>query len=184
MSASYPTSLKTILDNEIKVTAPTSDETVKKVVLNANFLLKLYPIGSIIPFASELSGIPVPIPTLYQSCDATEITDPTSPLATSDTGTRLTPDFSDHYPRGAADTSGNNTGGAATVSVSHSHTGHTGNNTNAAALDTPGTDFDDQPNIFHTHVILPAAFPLAPDVSGNVSTTPFATEFRFYIKIN
>lgn len=176
MSIQYASSLKPILDNEISVTSPTSDETVKKVVINTNFLIKLFPIASILPFSSETPGVTSPSTVLYRPCDDSEIVDDTSPLATSDTGSRLTPDFQNHYVRGANDLVTNSTGGSSSANLSHNHTGNTGNNNPARELLKSGTNFNSQASQFHVHTI-------QSDL-GTINITPLATEFRLYLKIN
>lgn len=138
MAITNPVLYTPMLDEEVDVDRPVSEELVRKLFQNINLLLNLVPIGGVEVFNVNQVGVPEPSVTLFQYCNGDEITDATSPLASSGLSHYYTPDIRSKYVRGAdgSETLLTETGGNTTVNLAHDHTGFVGNVTKA-----PGESF-------------------------------------------
>lgn len=125
MSVTVPAIFTPITDVEVTYKHSVSEETVRKMIQNTNLLGTLSPIGSIRMLQFNQNGAQSPDPTLMQLCNGSEILDPNSPLRTMGITQHFTPNLIGLYPRGAADEVSNNTGGFATIDLSHAHGGST-----------------------------------------------------------
>ncbi len=111
-----------MLDAEVGLNRPTSEELIRKMCQNLNMLGELALIGSVEAVAVNIPGVPEPIPTVHQFCDGSAITELTSPFVDGNT-----PDMRNRFVRGAdaSTNSGNELGGASTVNLAHNHGGAT-----------------------------------------------------------
>lgn len=124
MAATNPLVFTPISEDEVSLSRPSQEDLIKKLCQNINMLGELAVIGAIECFDINQAGANSPEATIFQLADGGEITNVDSPLRSSGPTTRLTPDTRNRYIRGAtgATTSGNELGGAATVSLQHNHT--------------------------------------------------------------
>lgn len=99
-----------------------TEETLKKLGLNNNWLIDLRPIGSIIFANINQPGAEIPDKAIYQECDGSEIVEPNSPLRSIGVNTNFTPNLEDRYIRFADSLSGNIQEGSQEHSLQHSHT--------------------------------------------------------------
>jgi len=171
----YPNKMPVIRDDEIQLGQPTSEETFRKAIQITNFLSRLFPIGSIIAVDRSIPGLPAIDLSTYRLCDGAEIPLSTgSPLASTITETRNTPNLDGKHIRGALTTSANNTLGNSSQALEHGHSLDTG-----PFAGNPLTNVASSANARdnnHRHSIDPAT-PVA-------TLDPFHKKTQFYIKIN
>lgn len=175
MAVTYPPVYSPVFDAEFDVESPVSEETVRKLIQNCNMLSLLACVGQVGMFQPNIPGCPPLSVIQFQFCDGNEITDTTSPLASSGGVTRNTPDLRGKYIRNAHNSTTNGSIGAATINLSHDHGTHTGSFCFGAGPEG-GSDYDSIP-FCHTHTInadLNAAEPL----------NPAYIAYAFFLKIN
>lgn len=126
MSATYPPVFTPIVDAELDLNAPVSEEVVRKIAQNLNMLSKLAFVGSYRAVHLQLSGSTVPSTGQFQLCNGSEIVDSTSPLSTQGSNQHFTPNLINKYIRVAGSTSSNGTVGADSNNLEHDHGGLTG----------------------------------------------------------
>jgi hypothetical protein len=98
-----------------------TQEVIRKLIHNSNFLQDLAPVGTIIFVNTNQLGGGQPNSAFWQLCDGSEITNPQSPLRSVGLNLRRTPDLKDLYPRGAEFSNTNPTAGSHNHNLSHSH---------------------------------------------------------------
>ena len=103
------------------------EEISKKIVLNNNWALDLKPIGSIIFINTNQPGVEAPNPNVWQYCDGSEITHPSSPLRSIGLARRFVPDLRKKFPRVGNNFNINATGGSWEHRLSHAHSTGTQN---------------------------------------------------------
>lgn len=177
MSVTYPAVFTAVDDLETTVERPTSEETIRKIIQNINMLSKLNVIGSVRAIALNQAGVPAPTTSQWQVCDGSAITDTNTPLSGN------TPNIRSRFIRGAngSTTSGNELGGAASVSHTHTHGGVTGAYTTPSVfnVDADGSALpvmrigDSQA---HTHNMTTE--------SVTATLDPLHEQVEFYLKIN
>lgn len=87
---------------EVKFERPVSEETIKKLIANINWMRELYTIGEIVYIHTDADNVDQPDYSYWQPCDGTEITNPNSPLKTDPLVPevkRYTPDLRNTYLR-------------------------------------------------------------------------------------
>lgn len=109
-------------EEEFDILQPVNEETIRKLVLNSNFLIDLAPVGTIIYLNINQSGVTQPNANFWQVCDGGEITNPNSPIRSIGINLRFTPNLKLTYPRGAEFTNANPTGGSNIHNLTHGHT--------------------------------------------------------------
>ena len=121
MAIIKPVIFTSVEDAEVTRNRPVAEETVRKLIQNANMLGALAAIGSIRCVQINMIGGGAPDSDQWQLCDGGEITHANSPLATSGFTNRYTPNFQNTYIRGANNTTSNPPGGSSTVNLQHNH---------------------------------------------------------------
>ena len=106
---------------EVDYKNPTTEEAIKKIIANNNFLLDLSPIGTIIFINTNQYGGGQPNFALWQICDGSEITNPNSPIRSIGLNQRFTPNLKDRYLKGANASNLNPTGGSQLHNLAHGH---------------------------------------------------------------
>ena len=149
----------------------TSTELFAAIADNLNYLMDACPIGSIVPILVGLGAVPTPDPTIWQLCNGSPITQPTSPLVG-----QSTPNLNDRYLKGAESIStAGQFGGASYFSFSHNHGGSTGNSFPGGNVDADDSDAIWEATEFHTHAV-------ALD-GANFNIHPMRFIVNFYLKI-
>lgn len=135
--------------NETKKESSGNEETISKMIQNTNWLLELRPIGSILLINTNQFGVEAPDSNVFQYCDGSEITHPSSPLRSVGLNTRFTPDLRGKFPRCSNNYETNETGGSWEHQFSHSHS--VGTQTNyGSGVDKKGARQQEPP---HSHGI-------------------------------
>lgn len=116
MTATRPIEYTDLHVEEFDLNAPVSEETLRKLVQNFNMVRALMPVAQVKAYHVNLSGVPTPNALLYQYCDGSVITDPTSPVSGG-----TTPTMASCYLRGKS-SGGSETGGGTTADATHGHT--------------------------------------------------------------
>ena len=182
MSVVVPPIYTEIDDKELSLNRPTSEETVRKLVQNVNLLGTLAPVGLIVGVAVNTPGVPPVNSLLFQFCDGSQITDPTSPIRATLGHPRATPRINDKYLRGAPDTTSNpdsgdlDVGGFATRDLNHNHGGATG----FVCVGIVGEEGDERhgyEDLCHQHTI-------SSDLSDEDPIDMAHVQTAFYLKIN
>lgn len=109
-------------EEEFDYLEPVSEETMRKLILNSNFLLDLAPVGTIIFVNINQPGVTQPNSNYWQVCDGSQITNPNSPIRSIGLNLRYTPNMKGLYPCGAEFVKVNNTGGTHIHNLVHGHT--------------------------------------------------------------
>lgn len=109
-------------EEEFNLLEPVNEETMRKLVLNSNFLLDLAPVGTIIFLNINQSGVTQPDANFWQVCDGGEITNPNSPIRSIGLNLRFTPNLKLAYPCGALLPNTNPIGGTHIHNLIHGHT--------------------------------------------------------------
>lgn len=161
-------------NEEVAYEAPINEETIKKIILNNNWLLDLVPIGAIVPIQTNQPGGGTPDSNIYQFCDGSEITNINSPIRSIGLNQRFTPDLRAKYPRGAANASSNPTGGTWNHNLAHAHS--TGGP--SAVGGTMTTKGDRRRRDVHSHSV-PSQYS-----DPVVIETPAYITYNFYMKIS
>lgn len=117
MAKTIPPMFTPILDAEVDVNAPVTDELLRKFAQNINFLSALCPVGMVTANALNIPNNPTPDPVLHQYCDGSEITNGTSPLRSTATSINSTVNLQGMFVRGAEDQTTNNVVGADTAEL-------------------------------------------------------------------
>ncbi len=121
MAITKPLIFTPIEDIEVSFNRPVSEETIRKMIQNANMLSLLALVGSIRCVALNQHGVTTPSTDQLQLATGSQITHPQSPITSISPTDRFTPNFQNVYPRGAANDSDNGTGGTYTTDLSHYH---------------------------------------------------------------
>jgi len=161
-------------NEEVSYEAPINEETLKKIILNNNWLLDLMPIGAIVAIQTNQAGGGAPDGNIYQFCDGSEITNANSPIRSIGLNQRFVPDLRSKFPRAATTTNTNPAGGSWDHNLSHAHS--TG--TYSAVGNYMGTKGDRRRRDHHTHSI---------SAQYNDPTTienPAYITYNFYMKIS
>lgn len=185
MAATFPPIFTDVLDVEINVEGPVSEEVIRKMAQNCNSLSLLCPVGMVVGAAINIPGCPNVDSNLYQYCDGTEITNATSPLKSDNITHYFTVNMQGVFVRGALLESANNFVGNVSVDISHDHGGATGGHTEFLDPQS-GSDWagGDQT---HAHAISLDLVNANPDFSTGDNTTtldPLHYNVAFFIKIN
>lgn len=98
-----------------------TEELMRKLIHNNNFLQDLAPIGTIIFVNSNQLGGGQPNLSFWQICDGSEITNANSPIRSIGLNLRYTPQMKNLYPCGAQLLSTNPTYGTHTHNLQHGH---------------------------------------------------------------
>jgi hypothetical protein len=121
MAVVRPVMFTSVDDLEVTFERPVSEETVRKMIQNANMLAALAPLGSVLHMQLNQPGVQPPLTSVYQLANGGEITEPTSPLRSIVPITRVVPDIRNRYVRGAPTLGTTGSGGSSTVNLSHTH---------------------------------------------------------------
>lgn len=172
MAIVIPVIFTDIQDAEVKYKRSVNEETVRKMIQDTNLLGKLAPVGTVRAIQLNQTGVQAPDSTIWQLMDGSEITLPTSPLRTVGLTQRFVPNMISKYPRGAATTSANPTGGAPTVNLGHDHGG-----TGSVGGNVVGEEGDEKTaRVPHTH-------PIGSDLNSSEPLEPAHQRLAFYLKI-
>lgn len=174
MAINYPPIFTQILDEEVTYNRPVTEETLKKMAQNMNMLSKLAPVGTIRAVNLNQIGVSVPSADIWQLCDGSEITNPTSPLRTVGLLNRFTPNLLGRFIMGASGTGSNTTGGDTSIALIHSHSGFTGGNGPNSTIGEEGEEKHSRHD--HVHFINPAL--------PTIDIKPIHFVVALYIKIN
>lgn len=171
----FPNLFSPLYDSEFGVSAPVSEETIRKLVQNMNMLSRLACVGQIRLAQPNIPGAPQPSLIQFQYCDGSEITEPNSPFKTTGGVNRFTPNMTDKYIRGAANATATAAIGAATANFQHDHGGATGLWCHPVGPE----DGDEEPSVSfcHDHSISPDLDPASP-------LDPQYIYLAIYLKIN
>ena len=168
-----PAIFSPMIDAEVEYARSVSEETVRKLVQNANMLGQLMPLGTIRAIALNQPGVAVPSTTYFQLADGSEITNPLSILRSIGIALRFTPDLKSKYIRGAPNAVSNVVGGSASVNLAHMHGGFTGDLT-GSIVGQEGTEKTGR--VTHNH-------PINPDLNASEPLEPSHQVVAFYMKI-
>ena len=149
MAIIKPVIFTSVEDAEVTRNRPVAEETVRKLIQNANMLSALTAIGSIRCVQINMIGGDAPDTDQWQLCDGGEITHANSPLATSGFTSRYTPNFTSKFIRGANNTTANPAGGNSSINLSHNHVIGQVNSVQLVDGDTDNRPAYDPPN--HNH---------------------------------
>lgn len=138
-----------IHEEETNYLSPNSEEIIKKMIRNSNFLLDLAPVGTIIWINPNQLGGGQPSSRFWQICDGSEITDANSPLRSIGLELRYTPNLRNNYPCGTNNPTSNPSYGSHNHSLQHSHTTG-GANTDGGGLKKKGNRNRRNP---HGHIL-------------------------------
>ncbi len=94
-----------------------AEATFKTMGQDINYLIDSVPVGAIVAFAVNLTGVSIPNANLYQLCDGSEIVHPDSPLRTIGLSVKFTPDLRNRFLYGSDAAGQNAFGGSATTPV-------------------------------------------------------------------
>jgi hypothetical protein len=92
-----------------------------------DFMSGFCPVGQIVPILTNMPGVPLPDPNIFQECDGSEITNPNSPLRSQGGSPRFVPNMIDRYLRVPINfgLSGQTGGLNSTLQFKHNHGGRT-----------------------------------------------------------
>jgi hypothetical protein len=121
MSIITPPIFTPVHQEEFDELQPTTEEVIRKLIRNNNFLLDLAPVGTIIFVNSNQLGGGQPSSSFWQVCDGSEITNPNSPLRSLGLNLRYTPNLKNKYPCGAEFENSNPEYGSHEHQLAHSH---------------------------------------------------------------
>jgi len=122
MAITKPPIFTSIEEAEVSFPRPVSEETVRKMIQNANMLAELAKIGSIICIQVNAQGVTAPSTDIFQIADGGQITHPISPLTPISPATAFTPDMKERFIRGAFTQLSNPASSVPeTVNLNHSH---------------------------------------------------------------
>lgn len=164
-----PNKFSDLYDEDFNANAPVTEEALMKLIYNMNLLRALMPIGMVKAYQVNIPTVPRPSEVLFQYCDGSEITEPTSPL--NGVGTQNVPNLVGKYIRG--DDGGAEVGGNATVDFTHTHT--TGPNAFPPTNKLEAGDEKDASQNAHTHDV--------PNGLGEVTMDVAHMQICFYMKI-
>lgn len=122
MSIITPVIYTPIHQEEVNYLSSVTEETIRKIIQNCNFLLDLSPIGTIIFVNTNQYGVTQPNLNIWQLCDGSEITNLNSPIRTIGLVKRYTPDLRNLYLTGANNENLNPVTGTQNHNLSHGHT--------------------------------------------------------------
>lgn len=175
MPTTTPVIFSEIHNEEIEINQSIDEEILKKIVQNNNWLLLIYPIGSIIFVNVNQVGVIQPDSRIFKICDGTQINNPDSPFDGQNA-----PLLIERFVRFSSTTIGNETGGTLdhTILSGHSHGTSTPLGDGAKNLQKGGDNLSRSND--HEHDV--------PDNTGelpDVSTWPFPANINLvpYLKI-
>ena len=151
-----------------------SQELATLIKGNIDYIQKSIPIGSIKPIMVNIPGVAAPDPNIWQECNGSEITNPNSPLRSTGSQQRFTPNMVDRYIRGAT-TPGESgsSAGSNNTTMSHNHTGVTEGHVSPENDDDGGAR-----NVQWVHV-----HGIASDLTTPISMEPAFMIVKFFMKI-
>lgn len=172
MAAIRPVIFSESFEEEFQANRPVTEDTVKKLIQNANMLRALQPIAMVKAYQINMPGAKIPSSALYQYCDGAEIADFNSPL--NGQGSQTTPDMTGRFLRGgfSTDTLGTEAGGSKQIDLTHQHA--TSNYFNPNELEEGDQRRGGEPN--HSHGT-------EPDL-GVRALDPKHMQIAFYLKVN
>lgn len=175
MSVNVAPIFTAIQDEEVKNLVSSHEESIRKVIRNLNYLGNAQPLGTIKFVNVNQPGVPPVDVNMYQYCDGSEITSPTSPLRTIGLNLSFTPNLVDLFPRGAPTDTGNPTGGTNAWNLAHSHGDFTGGQDANGSINGEGGD-ERKSNNNHSH-------PIDSDLSDQIVDAPAHVGMAPFMKI-
>lgn len=151
-----------------------SQELATFIKNNVEYIQKSIPIGQVVPIMVNIPGVPTPDPNIWQECNGSEITNPNSPLRSTGSQQRFTPDLRDRYIRAATfvGESGSSAGSNSTP-MAHNHTGQTEGHVSPENCDDGGAR-----NVQWVH-----AHSISQDLTTPISMEPAHFTVKFFLKI-
>lgn len=151
-------------------------EFLRSLKTNIEALYASMPVGEIAPIMTNIPGVTVD-PNIWQECNGSAITCPTSPLRGTASSPRYTPDMRDKYMK-VPSSFGNigQIGGSHTYSgFGHNHGGQTGAHDSPRGADWSGDGFF---NVAASH-----RHPIAWDTGSSYNMEPRHYMLKFFMKI-
>lgn len=153
-----------------------SQELATLIKENIDYLHASIPVGQVCPIMVNIPGVATPDPAVWQLCDGSEITHPSSPLRSTGGNTHFTPNLTDRFVRFVTTVGESGTSGGAntTTAFSHSHGGWTGEWESPEDAD-PSNNAQNT-SITHRHTI-------ANDLTTPINMEPEYFILKFFMKI-